>query len=211
MNPTIDHYIAKLSQWAAEIQELREILLECGLSEEIKWGKPCYMYDNKNLIILYGLKESFAIGFMKGVLLQDTEKLLLLPGENSTEGKWMKFTDIKQIKERKAIIKAYVYEAIEIEKAGIKIIKNNELILIDEIQEILNADAKLKTAFDTLTPGRKRAYNLIIGGAKQSATRISRMESYIDRIMSGKGPGDCICGLSKRMPGCDGSHKYLKE
>lgn len=211
MNPEVDALLAKESKWQTEMEALRAILLDCGLTEEIKWKKPCYIFQKANLVILYSLKDCCALGFMKGPILQDPENILLKPGENSQSGKWAKFTSLEQIEQLKPTIKAYIYEAIQAEKAGIKIdfSKNKTVVYPQELVAILDKDADFKEAFEALTPGRKRGYNLFFTAAKQSQTRTDRIEKYRDRILKGKGINDCVCGMSKRMPNCDGSHKYI--
>ncbi|MFT5885188.1 MAG: hypothetical protein ACI9IP_001648 [Arcticibacterium sp.] len=211
MNEKVDSYIENLKAWKPEIEGLREILLACGLTEEFKWKQPCYMYKKSNLVLLYHLKDACALGFMKGVLLKDTDKLLNKPGENSQSSRWIKLTSMKEIEEQETVIKTYVYEAIEIEKAGIKVDfkAKNELVYPEEFQKILDANREFAMAFEALTPGRQRGYNLFFSGAKQSQTRVDRIQSNIQRILDGYGIRDCTCGHSKRMPTCDGSHKYL--
>ena len=200
-NPAVDEFLENAKKWQQELTLLRSIILDCALTEEFKWKQPCYTYQNKNVLIIGGFKENCFINFFKGALLQDQEKLLVSPGENSQSAKMIKFTNTDQI-----------FEAIEAEKAGLKVElkKDVELVLIEELEEVLKNDSKLNEAFKALTPGRQRAYNIFFSGAKQSSTRISRIENYKQRILSGKGFNDCTCGLSKRMPTCDGSHKNLK-
>lgn len=213
MNPKVDEYLNKLKKWQEELEILRAILIDCMLTEEFKWRVPCYTFNNKNVILLANFKDYCAISFLKGVLLKDTENLLISPGENSQSVKYLKFTNPQEIQKLTPIIKSYIYEAIEIEKAGLKVDlkKSTDFELVEELQEKLKENSKLNTAFNALTPGRKRAYNLFFSGAKQSKTRISRIEKYEERILNGKGINDCVCGLSKRMPNCDGSHKYIKK
>jgi uncharacterized protein YdeI (YjbR/CyaY-like superfamily) len=150
---------------------------------------------------------------LKGALLSDTENLLAKPGENSQSGRFLRFKSVDEIIEKEAIIKAYVFEAIEVEKAGLKVAPRDPESepLIPELTQRFEENPTLKTAFEALTPGRQRAYNLFFNAAKQSATRLSRIDSYTERIMNRKGINDCVCGLSKRMPSCDGSHKELAK
>lgn len=211
MNPKVDTFIEKTDAWKAELILLRSILLDCQLGEEFKWRNPCYTYNDSNIIILGRFKDYCAFSFFKGVLLNDAEKLLVSPGENSQSVKLFKFKSVAEIIQLEPIIRAYIFEAIEIEKAGLKVslAKSSDLELVEEFQEILSKNVELKSAFEALTPGRQRAYNMFISAAKQSKTRISRVEQYTPRILSGKGMNDCVCGMSKRMPNCDGSHKYL--
>ncbi len=212
MNPKVDTYISKITKWTEELSLLRKIILECGLKEELKWKVPCYTYKNKNILLINGLKDFCVLSFIKGVLLNDSYNILEKPGENSQSARIIRFTSLQEIKKLEATIKAYIYEAIEVKKAGLKVEfkKNSELELVTELQAALDKDPKLQQAFNNLTPGRQRGYNIYFSGAKQSETRASRILKYIPRIMDGKGINDCICGMSKKMPNCDGSHKFIK-
>lgn len=211
MNPKVDDFISNSTKWQPEIKQLRKLLLDCGLTEEFKWRMPCYCFQGNNIVLVGSFKEYCTLSFFKGILLQDSSRLLSKPGENSQSMRFFKFTNVQQIIEQQSIIKAYIYEAIEIEKAGLKVIfKSNKVLeLVEELQIILDKNPALKSAFNALTPGRQRAYNLYFSEAKQSKTRETRIEKYIPRILNGKGINDCICGLSKKMPSCDGSHKYI--
>jgi uncharacterized protein YdeI (YjbR/CyaY-like superfamily) len=210
MNPKVDDFINNATKWQPEIKQLRQLLLDCGLTEEFKWRIPCYCFQGNNVVLIGNFKEYCTLSFFKGILLQDSNSLLSKPGENSQSMRFFKFTNLEEIIEQQSIIKAYIYEAIEIEKAGLKVIfkSNTELELVEELQIALDKNPQLKTAFEALTPGRQRAYNLHFSEAKQSKTRETRIEKYTQRILNGKGINDCICGLSKKMPNCDGSHKY---
>ena len=211
MNPKVDDFILNSKKWSAEITQLRKLLLECGLTEEFKWRAPCYCYQGSNVILIASVRAFCTISFFKGILLNDSENLLSKPGENSQAMRFFKFTNTLEIEQQKDIIKNYIYEAIEIEKAGLKVTfqSNTELELAAELQNELSKNQALKTAFEALTPGRQRGYNLYISGSKQSKTRMARLAKYIPRILNGKGINDCVCGLSKKMPSCDGSHKYI--
>jgi uncharacterized protein YdeI (YjbR/CyaY-like superfamily) len=211
MNPKLDFFFEKATKWQEELLKLREIVLDCGLAEELKWGQPCYTLNNTNVIILGGFKDYCFISFLKGVLLHDSENMLQKPGENTQSGRIIPFIDIQTIIDMKQTLKAYIYEAIEVEKAGLKVASNSkgELVFPDELLQKFESDPTFKVAFEALTPGRQRAYNIYFSGAKQSKSRVSRIESYVQRILSGKGFNDCTCGLSKRLPNCDGSHKYI--
>jgi len=210
MNPKVDTFLENAKQWKDEYVLLRKILLDCGLTEELKWGQPCYTFQNTNVILLGGFKDNCVISFLKGALMLDAEAVLLKPGENSQSARVIRFTNRQEIIDLTSTIKAYIFEAIEIEKAGLKVKKKNEeLELAAELQSKLNDDAELKASFEKLTPGRQRGYNMFISAAKQSKTRESRVEQHRQRILSGKGINDCVCGKSKRMPNCDGSHKYI--
>lgn len=213
MNPQVDEYIEKADKWQAEMLELQSILLECGLTEAYKWRVPCYTFQNSNVIIIGKFKDYCTLSFLKGVLLQDSENLLISPGENSQSARIMKFTDIEEITSKRQIITAYVYEAIEVEKAGLKVElkQSNDLTFPDELVEKFAQDPGFQEAFTALTPGRQRAYNMFFTAPKQDKTRVARIVKYIPRIMDGKGINDCTCGHSKRMPNCDGSHKYISS
>jgi uncharacterized protein YdeI (YjbR/CyaY-like superfamily) len=212
MNPKVDDFISNATKWQTEIIQLRTLLLDCGLTEEFKWRNPCYTFQGNNIVLIGSFKEYCTLSFFKGILLQDSRGLLSKPGENSQSMRFFKFINLEEIIEQQSIIKAYIYEAIEIEKAGLKVIfkSNTELELVEELQIALDKNPALKTAFNALTPGRQRAYNLYFSEAKQSKTRETRIEKYTQRILNGKGINDCTCGLSKKMPNCDGSHKYIR-
>jgi uncharacterized protein YdeI (YjbR/CyaY-like superfamily) len=212
MNPKVDQYLSKAKNWQQELQQLRLIILECGLTEELKWRQPCYTFNNANIIIIGAFKEYCGLMFFKGVLLNDAEGILIQQTENVQSARQIRFTSVGQITKMLPIIKAYIYEAIEVEKAGLKVElkKDTTLTLPEEFTQILNNNGALKKAFNALTPGRQKGYNLYFSAAKQSTTRVQRIEKYTQQILIGKGLLDCTCGLSKKMPNCDGSHKYLK-
>ena len=211
MNPSVDEFLEKIDKWQSELSLLRNILLDCQLVETIKWGQPCYMLNKTNVVILANFKESCSVSFLKGALLSDSENLLVKPGENSQSGRFLRFKSEEEIRALEPIIKSYIFEAIEIEKAGLKIPQRavDSDPIPSELLQRFEENPALKNAFESLTPGRQRAYNMFFTAAKQSATRLSRIDSYTDRILNKKGMNDCVCGLSKRMPGCDGSHKQL--
>lgn len=211
MNPEVDPFFDRTQKWQDELRVLRRIVLECGLTEELKWKVPCYTDKNKNIVLIHGFKDFFALLFMKGSLLQDPENILVQQTENVQSGRQIRLTSSEQVLEMEATLKAYIFEAIEVEKAGLKIDYKSvdEFEIAEEFQAFLDADASLKTAFEALTPGRQKGYHLHFNGPKQSKTRISRIENSIPRIRNGKGLNDCICGHSKRMPNCDGSHKFF--
>ncbi len=211
MNSKVDEYLLRVKTWQEELNLLRNILLECGLTEEYKWGAPCYMFGKSNILILHNFKAYCALGFFKGALLQDTKGLLKKPGENTQSGRVFPFVNAKDIVKQKAVIKAYVFEAIEIEKAGLKAEPSNQTIeLPEELLQQFKMNAAFKKAFHQLTPGRQRAYLIHFTGAKQSETKTARIVKFIPKILCGKGMNDCTCGLSKRMPTCDGSHKFAR-
>lgn len=211
MDNNVSEFISKQEKWSHELQLLREILLSCSLEETFKWRAPCYTFKGKNVIILGAFKDFCCLSFFKGVLLKDTEGILKQQGENTQSGRIVPFTDTVEIHRLKPVLKAYVFEAIEVEKSGQKVEFNtpDELELPDELEVALQQDAEFQNAFQSLTPGRQKGYLLFFSGAKQSATRASRIEKYRSRIFNGKGLHDCVCGHSKKMPSCDGSHKYL--
>jgi uncharacterized protein YdeI (YjbR/CyaY-like superfamily) len=188
MNPKVDVYLSKAKKWQEEFEKLRMIILDCQLTEELKWGKPCYTFQKSNIIVI-GFKEYCALLFFKGALLNDANGILIKPGENTQAGRQIRFTNVQEIVEMETILKAYIYEAIEVEKAGLKLNfkKNTELIIPEEFQNKLNEIPALKTAFDALTPGRQRAYNLYFSTPKQSKTRESRVEKCMQQILNGKG------------------------
>lgn len=211
MNPKVDQFLSTVKKWQEELAQLRSIILACGLTEELKWGVPCYTFKSSNIVLIGGFKEYFALSFFKGVLLSDTDGILVSPGENSQSVKMIKFSNKKQVLEIKSIIKSYIFEAIEVEKAGLKVNfrQPTDLVLPEELLYKLKELPNLKTAFQALTPGRQRAYSLYFSAPKQSKTRTARIEKYTQQILNGKGINDCTCGLSKKQPYCDGSHKYL--
>ncbi len=211
MAKTVDEYFLKIDKWKEELSELRTILLDCLLQEEIKWGNPCYTYNGKNIILLGGFKNYCVISFIKGSLLKDAENILSQQGENTQSARVIKFTSIAEIQELTAVIKSYIFEAVEVEKLGLKVkfSKSTELELPVELTEFMNRKTAFKTAFYKLSPGRQKGYILHFSGAKKSETRTARIESCEQRILDGYGFRDCTCGLSKRKPNCDGSHKTL--
>jgi uncharacterized protein YdeI (YjbR/CyaY-like superfamily) len=212
MNPTADNYFLDAPQWQEELIQLRKIALSTQLAEMIKWGVPCYVFQDSNVVLLGAFKAFCSISFFKGSLLQDPNVILTKPGENSQSVRMLKFTHLDEIRELEPVIRAYIFEAIEIEKAGLKpaLEKSVNLEFPEEFLQILDKDAAFKAAFTALTPGRQRGYNLFFTAAKQPATRITRIEKYKQQILDGKGINDCTCGLSKKMPSCDGSHKAIR-
>lgn len=209
MNPNVDDYLSKVKKWQEELGKLRTIVLDCQLTEEMKWKQPCYTYENRNIVIISGFKEYCLLGFFNGALLKDTEGILSKPGENTQAGRQIRFTNVQEIVEMEPILKAYIYEAIEVEKAGLKVNfkQTAEFNIPEEFQNKLDVTPSLKTAFEALTPGRQRAYLLYFSEPKQSKTRESRVEKCMQQILNGKGLNDCTCGLSQKQPYCDGSHK----
>jgi uncharacterized protein YdeI (YjbR/CyaY-like superfamily) len=191
MNPKVDGYLRRAKKWQEEFEKLRMIILDCGLTEELKWDKPCYTFQESNIVIIQGFKESCALMFCKGALLNDPNGILKKPGENTQAGRWIKFTSVREIVEMEPILKAYIYEAIEAQKAGLKVnFKKNPEPIPEEFQNKLDEILALKTAFDALTPGRQRGYILYFSAAKQSKTRESRVEKCMQQILNGKGLDD---------------------
>jgi uncharacterized protein YdeI (YjbR/CyaY-like superfamily) len=177
------------SKWKPELEELRGIVLECGLKQEAKWGWPCFTLENKNIVLIHAFKEYCALMFFKGVLLKDAKKILVAPSENMQSTRQIRFTSIPQVVKMKPIIKAYINEAIEVEKSGLKVKlkKTSEFKMPEEFKSKLNEMPALEAAFHALTPGRQRGYLLHIGGAKRSETRAARVEKSIPSILQGKG------------------------
>lgn len=191
MNPQVDAYLRKAKPWQAEMQKLRRIILDCQLTEELKWGKPCYTFQKSNVVIIQGFKEFCALLFCKGALLNDPSGILKKPGENTQAARRIPFTHVREIAELAPILKAYIYEAIEAEKAGLEVnFKKQPELVPEEFQNQLAEIPALKTAFDALTPGRQRAYILYFSAPKQSKTRASRVEKWMPQILNGKGLND---------------------
>jgi uncharacterized protein YdeI (YjbR/CyaY-like superfamily) len=192
MNPKVDFYFSKAQKWQEEINKLRTIVLDCGLTEELKWGCPCYAFQKSNIVLIHVFKEYCALLFFKGALLNDANGILIQQTENVQAARQIRFTGILQIVEMEPVLQAYIFEAIEVEKAGLKVElkKTKEFIMPGEFQIKLNAIPALKAAFEALTPGRQRAYLLHFSAPKQSKTRESRVEKYIPQILDGKGLDD---------------------
>lgn len=191
-NSKIDPFFSKAKQWKDEFQKLREIVLDCELTEDFKWMHPCYTYKNDNIVLIHGFKEYCALLFHKGALLKDPHKILIQQTENVQAARQLRFTSVEQIDEMQLIIKTYIDEAIEVEKAGLQIEfkKNTEYAIPEELQNKFVEIPDLKIAFEALTPGRQRGYLLYFSGAKQSKTRESRIEKYLPHILDGKGMDD---------------------
>jgi uncharacterized protein YdeI (YjbR/CyaY-like superfamily) len=192
MNPKVDFFFNKAKQWQKEFEKLRMIVLDCGLTEELKWGNPCYTYDEANIVLIHGFKEYCALLFMKGALLNDADGILIQQTENVQAARQIRFTSVRQIVEMEPILKAYIYEAIEVEKAGLKVNlkKTTEFNMPEEFQTKLEESPALKVAFESLTPGRQRAYLLHFSAPKQSKTREARIEKNLQQILNGKGLND---------------------
>lgn len=191
-NPKVDFYFTKAKKWQAEIEKLRTIMLDCNLVEELKWGVPCYTLQKGNVVLIHTFKDYCALLFFQGALLADPEKILIQQTENVQAARQIRFTNLKELVKMTSVIKSYVFEAIELEKAGLKLVlkKTAEFNFPEEFQSKLNADPKLKAAFEALTPGRQRAYGLYFSAAKQAKTREARVEKYLKHILKGKGLDD---------------------
>ena len=192
MNPKVDEYLSEAKKWKEESEKLRNIVLNCELTEEFKWMHPCYTFEKKNIVLIHGFKEYCALLFHKGALLQDAHGILIQQTENVQAARQIRFTNVQEIVEMETILKAYIYEAIEVEKAGLEVNfkKNTEYIIPEELQNKFDEIPALKTAFEALTPGRQRAYILYFSQPKQSKTRESRIEKYKQPILNGKGLND---------------------
>lgn len=192
MNPKVDFFFEKASKWQEEYIKLRTIILECGLSEELKWGVPCYTFKKSNIVLIHGFKEYCAVLFHKGALLNDPNGILIQQTENVQAARQIRFTNIIEIIDLEAALKTYIYEAIEVENAGLKVDfkKTTEYNIPEEFQKKLDEIPALKTAFKALTPGRQRAYLLHFSQPKQSKTRESRIEKCMPQILRRKGLND---------------------
>jgi uncharacterized protein YdeI (YjbR/CyaY-like superfamily) len=192
MNPKVDFYFSKAKRWQEELEKLRVIVLDCGLTEELKWGVPCYTFQRRNIVLIHVFKEYCALLFFKGALLNDPNGILVQQTKNVQAARQIRFTNVREMVKMKPILKAYIHEAIEVEKAGLKVNfkKTTEFIIPEEFQNKLDKIPSLKTAFDALTPGRQRAYILYFSAPKQSRTRESRVEKCMQQILNGKGLND---------------------
>ncbi|MGZ3921332.1 MAG: YdeI/OmpD-associated family protein [Bacteroidia bacterium] len=192
MNPKVDFYFVKAKKWKEEFEALRMIAIDSGLTEELKWGHPCYTLNKSNIFLMHGFKDYCALLFFKGVLLKDPKGILVTQTENVQAARQIRFTNVKDILKMKTTLKAYIKEAIEVEKAGLKVSlkKTKEFVIPIEFQTKLNESAALKKAFYSLTPGRQRGYLLYFSQAKQSATREARIKKYTSQILKGKGLDD---------------------
>lgn len=191
-NPKVDFFFDEAMKWQEELDVMRTIVLDCQLSEELKWGVPCYTFQNTNIVLIHVFKEYCAFLFFKGALLKDTDDILIRQSENVQAARQIRFTNLKEIVDLKDILKTYIYQAIEIEKAGLKVElkKTSEFEVSEEFQKKLDAMPDLQKAFFALTPGRQRAYLLHFSQPKQSKTRVSRVEKNIPNILEGKGLND---------------------
>jgi uncharacterized protein YdeI (YjbR/CyaY-like superfamily) len=192
MNSKTEFYFSKAKKWQAELKKLRTIILDCGLTEELKWGVPCYTFQESNIVLIHVFKEYCALLFFKGALLNDANGILIQQTKNVQSARQIRFTNVREIVKLKPILKAYIYEAIEVEKAGLKVPlkKTKEFSMPEEFQNKLNENPALKRAFKALTPGRQRGYLLYFSAPKQSKTRESRVEKCMQQILNGKGLND---------------------
>ena len=192
MNPKVDFYFDKTQKWQQELEQLRTIVLDCGLTEELKWGVPCYMFENSNIVLIHEFKEYCALLFFKGALLNDANGILVQQTKHVQAARQIRFTNVREIIRMKKILKAHIYEAIEVEKAGLKVKlkKVSEFPIAEEFQKKLAKNKALKTAFEALTPGRQRGYLLHFSAPKQSKTREARVEKSIPQILEGRGLND---------------------
>jgi len=192
MNHKVDWFFDKATKWQKEYEKLRMIILDCGLTEELKWGCPCYTFENSNIVLIHGFKEYCALLFFKGVLLNDAHGVLIQQTKNVQAARQVRFTNIGEIIKMEKILKTYIYEAIEVERAGLKVKlkETKELKIPEEFQNKLNKSAALKKAFNALTPGRQRAYLFYFSQPKQSKTKEARVEKYLQKILDGKGLDD---------------------
>jgi uncharacterized protein YdeI (YjbR/CyaY-like superfamily) len=192
MNPKVDFFFTKAKKWKQEYEQLRKIILDCDLVEELKWGQPCYMFEKKNIVLIHGFNEYCALLFFKGALLKDAKKILIQQTENVQAARQIRFTSIKEINKLEKTIKAYVYEAVKIEEAGLKVPlkKTKEFKMPEEFKQKLDKNGALKKAFYELTPGRQRGYLLFFASAKQAKTREARIEKHTQDILDGKGLTD---------------------
>lgn len=192
MNPKVDAFLAESEKWRKEFEHLRAILLGCDLTEDFKWGKPCYTLQKANIVLIHGFKDYCALLFFKGALLKDAKGILVQQTENVQAARQIRFTSVREIVKLEPALKSYIREAIEVEKAGLEVPykKTAEFAMPEEFQKKLKGDRLLKKAFEALTPGRQRAYLLYFSSAKQSKTRESRVEKYLPKILDGEGMDD---------------------
>ncbi len=191
-NPKVDWYFDKAKKWQEEFEKLRNVVLECGLTEELKWGCPCYTFKKRNIVLIHGFKEYCALLFFKGALLKDPKRILIQQTKNVQAARQIRFTSVREITKLKPILKAYIHEAIEVEKAGLKVPlkKTKEFSMPAEFQNKLNENPALKKAFNALTPGKQRGYLLYFSQPKQFKTRAARVERHVQQILNGKGLND---------------------
>ncbi len=213
MNTDVDDYLFNIKKWQEELSLLRDIILECNLKEDFKWMHPCYTKNGKNILLIHEFKDYCAILFHKGSLLKDPENILVQQTENTQAARQIRFTNTTKIAALENTIKNYITEAIQIEISGQKVEtkKLSDYKIPKELEQAFAEHSAFKKAFHKLSPGRQKGYLLHFTKAKQSKTRTTRIEKNIERILDGYGLTDCTCGLSKRKPNCDGSHKQLEN
>ena len=213
MNKEVDKYLNGLEKWKVELTKLREIILECGLNEDFKWMHPSYSDNGKNIVLIHEFKDYCAVLFQKGALLKDPKNILVQQTENTQSARQIRFTNPTQIAELEKTIIEYIKEAIGVEKSGLKVEmkKTTDYEIPDELDEKFSENPEFEKAFKKLTAGRQNGYLLHFSKPKQSKTKTTLIEKNMERILDGYGLTDCTCGLSKRKPNCDGSHKQLEK
>ncbi|QQY82619.1 DUF1801 domain-containing protein [Tamlana sp. s12] len=211
MNEDVKKYLDRQKTWQKALIKLRDLILDCELEETFKWKHPCYTYNKNNVVLIHEFKDYCGLSFFKGVLLEDPEKLLIQQTENMQTARQMRFTSVEEITALEPVIKQYVKEAIAKSGQKIEMKKTSDYTVPAELEAIFKDHAHFKKAFYKLTPGRQRGYLLHFDKPKQSKTKTTRIEKNMARILDGYGLTDCTCGLSKRKPTCDGSHKQLED
>lgn len=203
-----DPWYAQREAWTEEVAALRAVVLGLGLTETVKWRQPCYTDRDTNVLIISVRKDSAVVSFLRGALLKDPEGRLIQPGENSRSARYLRFTSVSQVRKERAYLEALVSGAVELARSGLRVpALPPEVVYVEDLQRRLDSDPGFREAFEALTPGRRRGYNLHFAQPKNSSTREARIDRCGERILLGKGLNDCVCGRSKRPPGCDGSHK----
>lgn len=212
-NSELDHYFNSEFNFSDILSQLRWIALNCGLTEVSKWQAPCYTHKGKNICILGRFKDNCVLSFFKGAMLQNEAKILTKAGENSQAGRVIRFRTWDDFTRVEPLLKTYIFEAIEIERSGVKLAPEHNHVweIPTEFSAIFDKDQPYKLAFEALTAGRQRAYAMFVAAAKNEQTRFDRVAKFRQRILDGYGMNDCTCGLSRRMPNCDGSHKQLNK
>lgn len=211
-HPKVEAFLENAKAWQAEMTALCDILRGCGLEEDLKWGAPCYRFEGKNIVLVNGFKPHAVLVFPQGALMDDPSRLLVIPGENSRSARQVRFTDLESVRQHEVAICALVREAGRVSASGETVAPQapEEVPVPEELTAAFEKEPALKAAFEALTPGRRKAYLQHFGDSAQAKTRTGRVEKARERILCGKGLNDCVCGLSKRMPSCDGAHKALK-
>lgn len=208
---TVDGWFEHQQAWRDEVRALREVVRGRGLAETLKWGQPCYTVGDENVVMIGSLKDCATVSFLKGALVEDPAGHLVQPGENSRSARYMRFRSVAEVAAKRADLEALIDRAVAVARAGLRVAPPaDEPELVDELRARLAADPVLGAAFQALTPGRRRAYALMVAGAKTPVGRDRRITGFTERILAGKGPNDCICGHSQHHPRCDGSHKLYR-